>query len=468
MPVINTYKTKFFPFTLSILQGLKYLFLFFITLFFIYPRSALAVTSYSLSQNANPDKIWTLTELTSLALTQNPSTRLAWAQIQMAAANAGIAKSTYWPQLSFNAASSYQTGNNSSNSNDNNSGCSNNDPFCGTVTLDFIVWDFGVRNQQVKSANYELIASQFSQNATIQEVLLQVEQAYYRLLGAVAIVKANQISLKEAKINLNSANALHKQGLATVGDVYQAQSTLSLAELTLQQAEGNASIAHGQLAVAIGLPVETPLKITELSTEVDTHQMMERVNNLLKKAKTQRPDLLAAEAQVKAAAAQVKVAQRQQWPTIALSANTQNSTLGNTATQQNRQSNVVLSLSVPLFTGFEQTNAIKLAQSEEQAAQATHDQLVNQVDIQVWQAYYLLETAKKSMDTSQYYLKSSIQAANQTLGQYKAGVGNILAVLTTQTTEASARVQVIESVLAWYLALAQLMQAIGALEVPAS
>ncbi|NNM60251.1 MAG: TolC family protein [Legionellales bacterium] len=449
---------KSIPDVSRLVRGIRFL----VFLFLIYSIPVLAATS----SNSNSNKIWTLPELTSLALTQNPATRLAWAQVQAAVANVGIVESTYWPQINFTAASSYQTGGNNNNSNNNSSGCSNNDPLCGTLTLDFIVWDFGVRNAQVKNADYLRIASQLSQNETIQTVLLQVEQAYYQLLGAVALVKADQISLKEAQINLNAANALHKQGLATVGDVYQAESTLSQAELALQQAQGNASIAHGQLAVSIGLPVQTPLKIRELSTQIDTNTMMKRIEGLLQQAKTQRPDLLAAEAQVQAAEAQVQVTKRQQWPTIALSANTQNSTLGNTASQQNRQSNVMLTLSVPIFTGFQQTNAIKQAIAQEQEAEATHDQLRNQVDIEVWQAYYSLETAQKTINTSKYYLKSSIQAANQTLGQYKAGVGNILSVLTTQTTEASARVQLIQSVLDWYLDLAQLMQAIGALEVP--
>jgi outer membrane protein TolC len=214
--------------------------------------------------------------------------------------------------------------------------------------------------------------------------------------------------------------------------------------------------------------VQTPLKIADVSNQFEHDAIMHNVKLLLDKAKNQRPDLQAAEAQVTAAQAQVQATKNQRWPTIVFTANTQNADATNTFNTLNRQSNIMLTLNYPLFTGFQQTNEIRQAEAQEKTAEATRDQLANQVDMQVWQAYYSLKTAQKSIATSQAYLKTSIQAANQTLGQYKAGVGNILSVLTTQTTEATARVQLIQSQLNWYLALAQLMQAIGALQVPTS
>ncbi|MFN7098724.1 MAG: TolC family protein, partial [Gammaproteobacteria bacterium] len=247
-----------------------------------------------------------------------------------------------------------------------------------------------------------------------------------------------------------------------------AESTLSQAQLTLPHAQGSLSIAHGKLATAIGLPVETPLLIANVSNKFGHDEIMHNIKLLLDKAKYQRPDLLAAEAQITAAKAQVQVTKDQRWPTISFSASTENAHAVNTFGVTSRQSNLMLTLNYPVFTGFQLTNQIRQAQAQEQEAVATRDQLLNQVDMEVWQAYYSLETAQKSIVTSESYLKTSIQAANQTLGQYKAGVGNILSVLTTQTTEATARVQLVQSQLNWYLALAQLMQAIGALQVPAN
>lgn len=444
---------------MQLFKKLKYILL---CSFLLWSCTAVAVSNKPLPA----EKTWTLSALTDLALTINPNTKLAWAQVRAAAANVGIVKSAYWPQLAFTADTSYTTHQKNNDNNDNDFGCSSSDSYCANLTLNYLVFDFGTTRQEVKNANYQLIASQLTQNETIQQVVLQVEQAYYQVLGQQALVNADKISVKESQINLDAANALHNQGLATVGDVYQAESTLSQAQLTLQQAEGDLSISHGQLATAVGLPVQTPLKIAGVSNKFEHDAIMHNLALLLNKAKKQRPDLLAAEAQVTAAQAQLQATRNQRWPTIAFSASTDNAAAVNTFNGVNRQSNVMLTLNYPVFTGFQQTNQIRQAQAEEQQAEATRDQLENQVDMQVWQAYYSLKTAQKSITTSEAYLKTSIQAANQTLGQYKAGVGNILSVLTTQTTEATARVQLIQSQLNWYLALAQLMQAIGALQAP--
>ncbi len=106
------------------------------------------------------------------------------------------------------------------------------------------------------------------------------------------------------------------------------------------------------------------------------------------------------------------------------------------------------------------------AEAKLHAARASRDQLNQQVQFQVWQAYYTLQIAAENIVTTAVLLKSSIQASEQAMGQYTAGVGNILTVLTTQTTLANARVQNIQAKLNWYIALAQLAAAIGALTSP--
>ena len=405
-------------------------------------------------------KIWSLPQLTDLALRLNPATQMAWAQVRESAANLGIVKSAYWPQLNLSVNGSLTT-HDSTTQDSNDFGCSSDDPYCVNLGLNQVLLDFGLRRHQVESARYLLLSSQLSENESIQTVIYTVEQAYYGVLGQQALVHADQISLKEAQTNEAAATAMHDQGLSTIGDVYQAASTRAQAELSLQQAQGMLSIAAGQLAVAVGLPVETSLTLAPLPTAFNTARAMRPIQDLLDQAKIARPDLLAAQAQVNAAKANISAVQRTQWPTLALSINSARASMIASNTSINRQSNLMLTLNMPLFTGFQQRSQIQQAKAQETYAQASHDAVSNAVALSVWEAYYALLTAKTAINTSQAYLKTSIQAANQALGQYKAGVGNILSVLTTQTTEANARVQAIQSTLDWYLALAQLIQALG-------
>lgn len=163
----------------------------------------------------------------------------------------------------------------------------------------------------MKAAHYQLLASKFSSNANIQQLILQLNQAYYHLLGQQALVTVAKQTVNEAKTSLASANALHKQGMAVIGDVYQAQSTQAQAELNWQKAQEQLAIAKGQLATTMGLPVQTSICIAQLSQQVLMKPVLQSVTRLLKQAKKLRPDLLAAQAQVKAANAMLAATKAQ-------------------------------------------------------------------------------------------------------------------------------------------------------------
>ena len=122
-----------------------------------------------------------------------------------------------------------------------------------------------------------------------------------------------------------------------------------------------------------------------------------------------------------------------------------------------------LTLNIPLFSGFSQKSALLKAQALIDQANANYDTLTQEMNTQVWQAYYTLKTAEQNIQTTRELLKSSSKAAQQVYGQYQAGVGNILTVLSTQSALNNARAQSIQAQLNWYTAMAQLSLALGKL-----
>ncbi len=409
------------------------------------------------------NKPLTLIQISDLALSCNPTTRTTWAQIKLALANLGINYSSYWPQL--NATYGYS----SFKDNFKKSALTYNNKTQNThgpgISLNYLIWDFGVRIEQVKAADFQLQAAKLTQDSTFQQIILQVEQAYYQLIWQKALVLSAQDSVKESNENLKLAKALRNQGMATVGDVYQAESALGQAELALAGAEGALKITQGQLASTIGLPVEVPITLINISEQVKIKPILKTMGQLLKFAKENRPDLLATNAAVKAAAAELIATSRQDWPTLGLNTNIQR-TYSKNSQLNGRTNSLDLTVNIPLFSGFSRQSMILQAQAQKEQLEAQRDVLAGQIDFQVWQSYFALETAAKSINTNQKILKSSVQAAKQTYGQYKAGLGNILDVLTTQATLSNARTQLIESKLNWYTTLAQLSAALGKINIP--
>lgn len=403
----------------------------------------------------------TLIELTDIALGCNPSTRAAWAQTKISLANLGTAYSTLWPQINGTADMQYTTNSNGATTGKAGKTELNYGP---GVTLSYLLWDFGVRTQKIKAADFQLQAARFSQNATLQQIVLQVEQVYYQLIAGKSVMLANTASVKENKKNLETAKALRKQGMATIGDVYQAESALSQAILNLESSQGTLRILEGQLALAIGIPIQTPVKLEKLSDTIDTKFTFDSIDSLMSYAKETRTDFLAAEANVKAANAQLESTKWQAWPSIQL--NTTSQWLrANNPSLNNRSNTAILSISIPIFDGFVQKYALTQATGQKEASEATRDLLGQQIEFQVWQAYYGLKTAGKSIESSRNFLAASEQAAKQAYGQYQEGVGSILTVLSTQATLETARFQLIQSKMNWYSALAQFSYSLGKMDV---
>jgi outer membrane protein len=294
--------------------------------------------------------------------------------------------------------------------------------------------------------------------------VLRVEQAYYQLLGAREAIVAGEETLKNVQMSVDVANARRQAGLATIGDVYQAETLLAQSRLQLRKAQGDAGKFKGVLCNAVGLPVNTKLELAPLEEKLPTQSVRATVEDYLSKAKTTRPDLSATEAQARAAHASVDAASAQGDPSLNF-AITAGKTYNNfeTSRYSNASSSgtVGITLNIPIFDGFRTTNTIRQAQARADQLDATRDRIALQVELDVWQAYFDLDTAEASIDSAQALLRSASLAREVAQERYRAGVGNIPDLLSAQANEANARMQVIQAEMGWYSSLSQLNNAIG-------
>ena len=129
-----------------------------------------------------------------------------------------------------------------------------------------------------------------------------------------------------------------------------------------------------------------------------------------------------------------------------------------------RSNSIGLTLSIPIFSGFETTYNVRAAEARVDAASALRDNVKLQVALDVWTAYQDLTTASQTLTASADLLASAEQSERVALGRYKAGVGNILDVLNAQSALANARLQRIQAALDWYVTRASLAKAVGTLD----
>ena len=329
------------------------------------------------------------------------------------------------------------------------------------LSASYLLYDFGGRAATLESARQLMAALAATQDATLQSVFLAAVQAYYQWYAFEAVVVAARESERASTESFKAADARYRIGTGTPADRLQAQTAASQATLTRIQAEGNARTALGILANAMGLDAHEAPAIAPPADAAPDAAFERNLAELIAAAKRTRPDLIAAEAQVEASRAGIDAVRAAGMPSLSLNAGNSYNNTGTAGTT--RGTSIGVTLTVPLFTGFNSTYRVRNAEAQLEAKSAQRDQLARQVSLDVWRNYYALTTSIESVHASGDLVASAEASAKVAAGRYEAGVGGILELLNAQSALASARQQNIQALYNWRIARAALAQAMGQL-----
>lgn len=400
--------------------------------------------------NTLPATGLTAIDAVDLALCNNPQTREVWAAARVQAALVGVAQSAWLPDLDAKLTSGR-----------NFTEARNFNQSSAALTLSWLVFDFGQRSANIENARQLLSAAAATQNATVQNLFLAALQSYYTAQAARAAVVSTTEAERAARESFAAAESRYSVGAGTPADRLQAQTALSQATLNRIRSEGDARNALGVLANAMGFDAQQSIVLGEIPRATPELAFQNDVDALIQEARNRRPDLKSAEAQVKAAEASVEVARAQGRPSVSLSAGPLWQDIGGVSANTG---NIGVTLSVPVFSGFETSYRVRSAEAQVDLRVAQLDRLRNQVALDVWKAYQNLNTATQSLKATLDLMASAEQSERVALGRYKAGVGTVLDLLTAQTALANARLQRIQAGLDWHVYRATLAQTVGALD----
>jgi outer membrane protein TolC len=295
----------------------------------------------------------------------------------------------------------------------------------------------------------------------VQSVLLSATVAFYQVQASLAAVDAALEAERASSESFKAAEARYQSGVSTPADKLQAQTAYAQLTLTRITSEGNLQTAYGNLANVMGLPANQKILLVS-NTAKPSANILNDVNSLIEQASTRRPDLIASEAQLKAAQASIDASKAAAKPTISISMSNSLQDGSQLATSNN--STLGFTVAIPLFNGYAPTYRIRAAEATADLRAAQRDRLRLQISLDVWSAYQNLRTALESVTATGILVTSAEESYRVALGRYKAGVGNIIDTLNAQSALASARQQQIQAVLNANITRATLAQAMGSLD----
>ncbi len=156
------------------------------------------------------------------------------------------------------------------------------------VVANQLLTDFGRTSSLEQSAKLRDAAENQKVTNTRAQVLIEVQQSYYRALASESILRVARATLDLRRLTLRQVSALAKSSLRSTVDVSFAQVNESQAELDLFRAENDTRASHARLSAAMGYDRDQPFS---LSDEPLPARLDPNVDALIEQAQRERPDL---------------------------------------------------------------------------------------------------------------------------------------------------------------------------------
>ncbi|MBK6744207.1 MAG: TolC family protein [Hydrogenophilales bacterium] len=420
-------------------------------------------------QFGEPKATLQLIEVVERALCHSPQTRQAWANAKYQAALVGVRQSAYLPTINVSIVAARQNNSTRVTGFPELDADSNPTIRTGSLKMTWVLSDSGLRRSNLEQARALLDAANAVHDDRLQSAFLNAAQIYYDSLTAVAALDASREAEKAAKESLMAAEAKYKAGVGGLTDQLQASTAYSQAKLERVIADGELKNVHGSLAMAIGLAVNTSFVLAKPEDHLPDTAFVKPIEALLEDARRYHPSVVAAQAEMHAALAKVYVTKAEGKPSISLASEISRSdqlgqppTLGLTSTDTtSTSSSIGIQVNIPLFEGFGRTYQIQAAQSQVEAKEAEYAQVEQQVLLEVWKNYQLLETESEGLKTTAELVNNARASFDVARGRYKSGVGNIVELLNVQSALAKAEQQRIKTISNWHNARLKLAASVG-------
>ncbi len=395
----------------------------------------------------------TLDKCIELALGNNPQINAAFQDVLASDARIKQVWSNYFPQLNWQ--SGYTRIRQLQLSDVFRENLTYNYWLMGQVTLQQMLYDFGVTQNQatIKKLDYE--AYKATLTAVINDIIYQTKDSYYSLLLALENKRVAEDNVNKYELFYNQAKAFYKIGMNPKVDVTIAQSNLSNAKLQLIQAENSVNLAIAQLNNVMGVPFIDKYDVQERLnyTPVDI-----TLNQAVDIARDSRPELKAAELRVESAKQTVKLVKKSYFPTLSVEGQYQR---GGRHIDSNYGYSVGGYLTFPTINGALIRNEIKEAKYlyDKELANAQNTQ--NAIYLEIQNAYLTLTEKKAQIPVAILQVKQAKENYELSYGRYRVGEASPIELREAQVTYQEAQLAYYNTLYGYNSAKASLEKAIG-------
>lgn len=416
-----------------------------------------ATTMQLTRQAATPadTKVLTLDEAIQIALDNHPNIMAAKERIGAQQAVVGQQMAAYYPTVAWT--NSYRTASQSSTTSASPPAF---DAYTTQATLALTLYNFGRRESAVQSARYTLDATEYNYRTTIDDVIVGVKNSYFVYLGAKALVRVREETVKSRELLVRQAQGFYEVGTRARIDVVRAEADLYNAQADLIATRNAVDLAWQRLKFAMGLRELPERPLAETVTPVSLPFTLPEAKEI---AYATRPELKSFEALRKAQDQNIANARRSHLPEFLFDTNVRGSgtSIDRLPSFLGLGWQVQLSVSIPIFDGFRTTNRVEETLRNYYVIRSQEEEQRQQVALDVEQSYLLVVELGERIKANEAAAKAAKENLDLATGRYQVGVGSIIEVTDAQTLYTDSETTYIRALYEQKIAEAQLQRAIG-------
>jgi outer membrane protein len=409
----------------------------------------------SFAQNAQP---MTLKEAEQIAIQNHPQIQAATNLAAAAQAQVKEVRSVYYPQAYGSATGAVAE-------NDSRiaaGGLSNSivyDRYANGVTVNQLISDFGRTHELARSSNLHAQAQQENVTTTRADVLLQVDQAYFGVLRAKAVLQVARGTVKNRQLVADQVSALAKNQLKSTLDASFANVNLAQAQLLLVQAQNDLQASYAELSTALGYGDQRTIEPAE---EPMPSAPPADFSQLIQQALRDRPELIGQRLDVNSAKSYA-TAERDLWmPTI--------SAVGTAGLVPYREDELAsryaaagFNVNIPIFNGHLYGALRNEADARARAQEQYLRDLQNRIIRDVRTSWLTANSGFQRLSLTDQLLQEATQALDLAQARYKLGLGSIVELSQAQLGITEAQIEQASAKYDYQLQLSVLNYQLGAL-----
>jgi outer membrane protein len=297
--------------------------------------------------------------------------------------------------------------------------------------------------------------------ASIEDIVLATDQAFFNALQAQALLKVAEQNVSTRQTTETQISELTKNKLKSTLDLSFADVNLSQAKLLLLDAQNNVDSTMAALDAVLGLDRQTTYDLVEDNAKVQAPPP--DADQLLQLAFQQRPDLQAVTYSQQAAVKFSHAQRDQMLPSISAAG-----TVGSVPIRPsayyltNWWGGIGVNMNIPVFNGFLYSAQAKEAFIRAQAASEQSRDLRDRIARDVRTAWLAANTSYQRVAVTEELLKEANLALSLAQTRYQLGLSSIVELSQAQFQQTDAAIGNTDAQYQYRLALATLNYEIGA------